>query len=204
MVTTSNIKLDVKQNLTQDVAANRGFVAEQTEGVATLELLQKSSAEELVTAIEHKAIQDLPLNGRNFTQLWTLISSATPVSTAQSAGIGVGDLAVTSACPEQLSLIPLSRVSLIASTSIFLDGAIDTELTCSSYVVPGHRSLMCGRTTKKPSIVDTRGRSEHRDARWGDHPHSAWDLLCDNMLDACDPFEDEFMAEVRRQIESFD
>lgn len=64
VVTISNIKLDVKQNVLQDIALSVGAVAEQTEVIATVELLQKSSAE-LGTVIEHKAIYNLPLNGHN-------------------------------------------------------------------------------------------------------------------------------------------
>src|SRR5581483_5193860 len=54
---------------------------------AMAELVQKSSTE-LGTVITERTVQDLPLNGRNFTQLLTLTPGVTPVSTSQNRSVG--------------------------------------------------------------------------------------------------------------------
>ncbi|HEY2040900.1 MAG TPA: TonB-dependent receptor, partial [Edaphobacter sp.] len=48
----------------------------------------ESSTSQLGTVMEQKKVQDLPLNGRNFTQLLTLTPGATPVSVGQNSSGG--------------------------------------------------------------------------------------------------------------------
>src|SRR5437016_889286 len=55
----------------------------------------EASTSELGTVIPEKAVNDLPLNGRNFTQLLTLTPGATPVSTAQGSSVGVQDAGIS-------------------------------------------------------------------------------------------------------------
>ena len=50
----------------------------------------QASTSELGTVINTQAVNDLPLNGRNFTQLLTLTPGASPVSVAQNNGGGGG------------------------------------------------------------------------------------------------------------------
>jgi hypothetical protein len=45
--------------------------------------------------IPEQAVHDLPLNGRNFTQLMTLTPGATPVSTAQGTSVGFQDAGIS-------------------------------------------------------------------------------------------------------------
>ena len=82
----------VNQTVTQNLSLQVGAVTETIEVMAQAEQLQQSTSE-LGTVIGVKAVEDLPLNGRNFTQLLTLTPGATPISTAQSNGIGSHDLA---------------------------------------------------------------------------------------------------------------
>ena len=70
-----NIKLDV------------GGVSETVEVAATAALIQTTTTE-LGTIIPEKVVNDLPLNGRNFTQLLTLTPGVTPVSTSQNKSVG--------------------------------------------------------------------------------------------------------------------
>ena len=72
----------------------------------------ESSTAELGTVINEQAVKDLPLNGRNFTQLLTLTPGASPVSVAQNSGGGGGFAgnAVGSFS------FPLSTASAIAAT----------------------------------------------------------------------------------------
>ena len=50
----------------------------------------ESSTAELGTVINEQEVKDLPLNGRNFTQLLTLTPGASPMSVAQNSGGGGG------------------------------------------------------------------------------------------------------------------
>src|SRR5690348_9835665 len=72
----------VNQTVTQDMALSIGEVNETVTVQSQADLIQQSSAE-LGSVIPQKAVQDLPLNGRNFTQLLTLTPGATPVTTSQ-------------------------------------------------------------------------------------------------------------------------
>ena len=79
------VQLEVNQSLVQDFALEVGSVTETVEVSASAQLLQGSSAE-MGAVVGEQAVMDLPLNGRNFTQLLTLTPGVAPVSTAQNAG----------------------------------------------------------------------------------------------------------------------
>lgn len=79
------IRLDVNQAATLDVALALGQVSESVVVSSAGELLNTSDAQ-LGTVITQEKITDLPLNGRNFTQLLTLTPGSTPVSVAQNSG----------------------------------------------------------------------------------------------------------------------
>ena len=84
---TSTFDVGVSQTVTQNVSLTLGEVSEAVQVTATTDLVQRSSTE-LGTVIAERAVQDLPLNGRNFTQLLTLSPGVTPVSTSQNRSIG--------------------------------------------------------------------------------------------------------------------
>src|SRR5258708_14046546 len=96
-------------------------------------MLQVSSAE-LGTVIPQRAVTDLPLNGRNFTQLLTLTPGATPVSTAQGSSVGVQDAGI-SAIPSSTFSKPALHGQVNRSTLYFLDGIINTDLRGPVYGV---------------------------------------------------------------------
>ena len=81
--------LRVNDTQTHDIQLTVGAVSETVEVTAEAALLQQSTSE-LGTVINEEAVKDLPLNGRNFSQLLTLTPGATPVSTAQGSGGGTG------------------------------------------------------------------------------------------------------------------
>src|SRR5216683_1963284 len=86
--------VSVNQFLIRDITLSLGQVSETIRVAAEAPLLQTSSTE-LGTVINNKAVGDLPLNGRNFTQLLTLTPGATPVQTSQGSGISSQDAAIT-------------------------------------------------------------------------------------------------------------
>jgi hypothetical protein len=69
---TSTITLTVNQVARMDFKLQLGAVGESVTVVAAAPLVEKSTSE-ISTVIEEKQIENLPLNGRNFTQLATLI-----------------------------------------------------------------------------------------------------------------------------------
>ncbi len=122
----------VSQTTTQNISLTVGEVSQTVEVAANAELLQSSSSE-LGTVITEKVVEDLPLNGRNFTQLLTLTPGVTPVSTSQNRSVG---------CCEGNVGIPGSGFSdasfhgqLNRSKLYFYDGIINTNVRGPTYIV---------------------------------------------------------------------
>jgi len=85
-----SIVLAVNQTATYDLTLNVGS-SEQTITVAAVAPTIESSTAELGAVIATASVNDLPLNGRNFTQLLALTPGASPINTAQTFGFrGVG------------------------------------------------------------------------------------------------------------------
>src|SRR5213593_3877203 len=128
----SSFEVGVNQTVTQAVSLDVGAVNEQVVVSAETAMLEASTSE-LGTVIPEKAVNDLPLNGRNFTQLLTLTPGATPVSTAQNKSIG---------CCEGNVGIPGSGFSDASfhgqqnrSKLYFFDGIINTNIRGPTYIV---------------------------------------------------------------------
>src|SRR5438132_3212146 len=83
----SPFDVGVNQTVTQAVRLEVGAITEQMVVNAEAVMLE-SSTSDLGTVIEAKAVNDLPLNGRNFTQLLTLTPGVTPISTSQNRSLG--------------------------------------------------------------------------------------------------------------------
>src|SRR6185503_18714604 len=70
-VESAPFNVGVSETVSQNVTLTVGQVSETVQVIVDTELVQKSSTE-LGTVINEKAVAELPLNGRNFTQLLTL------------------------------------------------------------------------------------------------------------------------------------
>src|SRR5437667_8064244 len=128
----STFEVGVNQTVTQAVSLDVGAVNEQVVVSAETAMLEASTSE-LGTVIPERAVNDLPLNGRNFTQLLTLTPGVTPVSTAQNKSIG---------CCEGNVGIPGSGFSDASfhgqqnrSKFYFFDGIINTNVRGPTYIV---------------------------------------------------------------------
>ena len=83
--------------------------------------------------ISEREVQDLPLNGRNFTQLLTLTPGVTPVSTSQNRNIGgvEGNVGI----PGSGFSDPSIHGQQNRSKLYFYDGIINTNIRGPSYIV---------------------------------------------------------------------
>ena len=129
---TPPFEVGVNQTMTQNMALTVGDVTQTVEVSANAELVQSSSSE-LGTVIQERVVHDLPLNGRNFTQLLTLTPGVTPVSTAQNRTVG---------CCEGNVGIPGSGFSDASfhgqanrSKLYYFDGIINTNIRGPTYIV---------------------------------------------------------------------
>src|SRR5918912_249493 len=131
-VQTSPFDVGVSQTLTQNVSLTVGEVTQTVEVTAGGELIQASSTE-LGTVIPEKAIEDLPLNGRNFTQLLTLTPGVTPVSTSQNRNVGgvEGNVGI----PGSGFSDPSFHGQQNRSKLYFYDGIINTNVRGPTYIV---------------------------------------------------------------------
>lgn len=140
------------------------------------------------TVVAPKAMSDLPLNGRNFTQLLTLTPGSSPVNTAQTSGIGgqhgiyVGALT-----------FPAVNGQWNRSNLYLLDGIMDQQVFFSEYSVPpivdgiqefkmqshNDQSQFGGVLGGIVNVVTKSGTNEYH----GD----AWEFLRNDVLDATNP-----------------
>ncbi len=192
-----HLTLGVQENISRNFALKIGSSTETVTVSAdpAAELVQSTSSE-LGTVVGEKQIQELPLNGRNFTELLSLTPGAIPVSTSQSAGIGVNDLA-NLAPPSATIAQPTIGGQVNRSNLYMLDGVVNTELNTSAYIMPPIVDSMQEFKVQSHEdkaeyggvlggIVDviTRGGSNRFHA-------SAWEFVRNNDFDARDSFADE-------------
>src|SRR5437870_5807105 len=126
-------QIAVNQTLTQNMVLDVGSITETVEVTAQAPLLQQSSTE-LGTVISEQAVKELPLNGRNFTQLMILTPGANPVSTAQGSGVGFQDAGITG-IPGTAFFKPSLHGQQNRSVLYYLDGIINTDFRGSVYGV---------------------------------------------------------------------
>src|SRR5262245_10388683 len=77
--------LSVNQTATFDFNLDVGEITQEVT-VEALGAEVQSSTAELGAVVGHEQVQDLPLSGRNFTQLLSLTPGASPVSVSQNSG----------------------------------------------------------------------------------------------------------------------
>jgi hypothetical protein len=129
---TSAFNVAVNQTVTKDFELTVGDVSQTVEVSAAGELVERSSVE-LGAVISERAVQELPLNGRNFTQLLTLTPGVTPVSTSQNRTIGgvEGNVGL----PGSGFSDPSIHGQQNRSKLYFYDGIINTNIRGPSYIV---------------------------------------------------------------------
>jgi carboxypeptidase family protein/TonB-dependent receptor-like protein len=131
-VQSAPFDVGVSEAVTQNIALTLGAVSETVEVMAGAELIQQASSD-LGTVITEKVVQDLPLNGRNFTQLLTLTPGVTPVSTSQNRSVGgvEGNVGI----PGSGFADPSFHGQENRSKLYFYDGIINTNVRGPTYIV---------------------------------------------------------------------
>ena len=120
--------LVVNQTATFDIALEVGAVTESVT-VEAIGAQVQSSSSELGTAMTEQQVVDLPLNGRNFTQLLILTPGASPANVAQNRG-GFGSTSVGS------FNFPSINGQNNRSNLFLTDGVNNQGIMTSTYAVP--------------------------------------------------------------------
>ena len=125
--------LVVNQTLTENETLEIGSTTEIVKVTTGEEgVMLQTASSELGSVIQTKEIQQLPLNGRNFTSLLILSPGVTPVSTAQGSGISTTDAGIT-AVPGT----SFFKVSFFGQqnreTLYYMDGIVNTDIRGAIY-----------------------------------------------------------------------
>jgi len=144
----------------------------------------ESSTSQLGSVIEQKKVQDLPLNGRNFTQLLTLTPGATPVSVGQNS-----DGANTAVTQGSTFSFPSINGQPNRSNLYLVDGMNDNNAWYNTYAVApvvdaiqefkvnSHNDAQYGQVTGGVVNVATKsGTNAYHGA--------IWDYIRNNAFDA--------------------
>jgi outer membrane receptor protein involved in Fe transport len=125
----------VNETVVRNVGLQLGQLTETTVVVGQSELLQTGSAE-LGNIVEEKVIRDVPLQGRNFTQLLLLSPGVNPVSTAQGPNdtTAVNSIEGNSGIPGGM----IANASIMGqqnrSKIYYMDGIVNTSVRSGTYV----------------------------------------------------------------------
>lgn len=125
--TLDELHLVVDQASTRDFTLKLGSTQERVTVEAAAVALETGNAT-LGTAIESQAVRDLPLNGRNFTQLLSLGPGVAPVSVAQNSG-------GAQAAPVGSFVFPAVNGQSNRSNFFMLDGIDDTDQVFTTYAL---------------------------------------------------------------------
>lgn len=125
----SKFTLAVNQTVTLDITMEVGAVQQTVTVEAAGELVQ-SATSELGAVVASKQVVDLPLNGRNFTQLLSLTPGVAPVSVSQNSG-GFGNVASGTAF-----VFPSINGQTNRSNFFMTDGLNNQGAFSSTYAVP--------------------------------------------------------------------
>jgi hypothetical protein len=133
----------VNETVARNVSLKVGDVTETVVVAGQSELLQTATAE-LGNVIEEKVIRELPIQGRNFTQLLLLTPGVNPVSTAQGSRdeIGFGTAEGNNGLPGSAFNNASVQGQQNRSKIYYMDGIVNTSIRGGTYVaLPDLESL---------------------------------------------------------------
>jgi hypothetical protein len=120
-------QVDVDGTVTLNIPFSVGQVTETVVVTGEAPLLQASTSE-LGTVIGRQAVENLPMNGRNFTEMTLLVPGVSPVNTAQEWGSTV-------ALPGSAWIKPSVDGQWNRSNVYLMDGIINTEGETAGYSI---------------------------------------------------------------------
>ena len=132
-VAIAQFLVEVNQTVTRDATLAVGALQQVVEVRAEAEMVQAGSSE-VGNVIRKAAVANLPLNGRNFTQMLILSPGATPVSTAtsgQPSAEGNG----TTTLPGSGFAQPAIQGQINRSAVYYMDGINNTDYTGNTYAI---------------------------------------------------------------------
>jgi len=186
----------VNQVLTENEVLSPGAVTDTVTVNAAAEgvMLEKSSSE-LGNVIQSKEIQQLPLNGRNFTQLLILSPGVTPVSTAQGSGISTTDAGI-SAIPGTNFYKPAFFGQQNRETFYLMDGIVNTDIRGAIYgflpIIDAMQEFKVQSHMDSPEFGIVTGGVVNMLSKSGTNQFhgSAWEFVRNNIFDARNTFSD--------------
>jgi len=180
--------LTVNQTVTFDLTLEVGEISQEVTVEAVGAELQSSTAE-LGAVVAKQQVVDLPLNGRNFTQLLSLTPGVAPVSVSQNSG-GFG----ASATAGSAFVFPSVNGQNNRSNFFLLDGVNNQGALTSTYAVPPIID-----TVQEFKVQSHNDQAEFGQALGGiinvvsksgtnEYHGSAWEFLRNDALDARNTF----------------
>ncbi|HUK17781.1 MAG TPA: TonB-dependent receptor [Bryobacteraceae bacterium] len=135
-------KLDVNQTLTQKITMEVGATSETVEVSAdSVTVMVQRASTELGTTFDETMVHELPLNGRNFTQLMILQPGVNPVDTSQGNSSGKtgaggnpdgGNISIPGSIVYKVSANGAGN----RSNMYYMDGIINTDDRGGGWSVP--------------------------------------------------------------------
>jgi Carboxypeptidase regulatory-like domain/TonB dependent receptor len=192
--TTNLIQLEVNQNITINPKLAVGTTTITVDVVGQGALLDSTSST-LGTVIGEQSVKDLPLNGRNFTQLLTLVPGATPISTSQGARIGTDDGGAV-AIPGSSFSNPAINGQQNRETLYLLDGVVNTDFRTTTYtvlpIIDGISEFKVQSHNDDPGFGSVLGGVVNLISKSGTNSFhgSAWEFIRNNAFNARNPFTD--------------
>ncbi len=180
--------LTVDQTATFDIVLQVGSVSQTVTVEGRGQLLEAATAE-LGSVIAQKQVNDLPLNGRNFTELLSLTPGVVPISVAQNSGGGNTAVTIGSAFE-----FPAVNGQSNRSNYFMLDGVNNNGTYNGTYAIPpiidsiqefkvNSHNDQAEFGTALGGIINVVSKSG-TNALHG----SAWEYLRNNVFDARNPF----------------
>jgi hypothetical protein len=188
-------KLDVNQTLTQKITLDVGSSTETvTVSADSIGVMVQRASTELGTTIDEQMMHELPLNGRNFTELLILQPGVNPVNTAQGGnGIGSAD-GGNIAIPNAVVYRPSVNGAGNRSNAFYMDGIINTDNRGGGWAIPPIAD----------TVQEFKVQSHNNDAQYGNvlgavvnivtksgtnqFHGGAWEFARSQIFDARNPF----------------
>ncbi len=186
--------INVNEAAVRDFALTVGAMTNTVTVQSDAPLLATRSTE-LGTVINTRMVNELPLNGRNFTQALTLTPGATPIATAQGAGTGTGSLNDVS-IPTSPAFRPSVNGAWNRSNLFYMDGIINTNVLYNGYsilpVVDAIQEFKVQSHNDKAEYGGVLGGIVNIVSKSGSNRFrgSAWEFMRDEAFDARNPYTD--------------